>query len=64
MATRYYGADIGATMPNQVTEAGSTTSKNIELAVVYDATGMDKQKVLNALEAFKSYLLQDTYPPA
>lgn len=64
MATRYYGADIGDTMPGDITEAGSTTSKDIELAVVYDASGMDKQKVLNALDAIKNYIIADTFPPA
>lgn len=63
MTTRYYGADIGATMPNHVTEASSTTSKNIEVQVVYDAAGMDKQKVINALEAVVNYIETDTWPP-
>lgn len=63
MTTRYYGVDIGATMPNQVTEASSTTSKNIEVAVVYDATGMDKQKAINALQAVINYIETDTWPP-
>lgn len=63
MATRFYGIDIGGDMPNDVTEAGSTTSKNIELAVVYDASGMDKKTVLIALEALYYYVSQDTWPP-
>lgn len=64
MATRYYGANIGATMPTEVTESGSTTSSTVELVVVYDATGANKTKVLNALEAIKNYIIKDTYPPA
>lgn len=63
MADRFYGADIGATMPGQVTEAGSTTSKNIEVRVTYDAAGMDKQKVLNAIQAVELYIETDTWPP-
>lgn len=64
MATRYYGANIGATMPTEVSESGSTTSSTVELVVVYDATGADKVSVLNAIEAIKNYIIQDTYPPA
>lgn len=64
MATRYYGVNIGGTMPVDVSEAGSTTSRTVELAVVYDATGADKVKVLNAIDAIRAYVAQDTYPPA
>lgn len=63
MASRYYGVDIGGDMPTDVTEAGSTTSKNIELVVVYDATGMNKLAVLMALQALENYITQDTWPP-
>ena len=63
MATRYYGANIGVTMPEQVVESGSTTSSTVEIAVVYDATGANKHTVLNALEAIKNRILTDTYPP-
>lgn len=64
MATRYYGADLGDQFPADVTEAGSTTSKDIELAVVYTASEMDKTKVLLALTAIMNYIIQDTFPPA
>ena len=64
MANRFYGANIGATMPTEVTESGSTTSRTVEVAVVYDATGANKHTILNALEAIKNYIIKDTYPPA
>lgn len=64
MATRYFGVNIGGTMPGDVSEAGSTTSRTVELVVVYDATGANKVTVLNALEAIKNYIVRDTYPPA
>jgi len=64
VTTRYYGVSVGGGMPTEVTEASSTTSSTVELAVVYDATGADKVQVLNAIEAIKNYIIQDTYPPA
>lgn len=64
MADRFYGADLGGKMPTEVTEAASTTSKVIELRVTYTTTGLDKVKVLDAIEAIKNYVLTDTYPPA
>lgn len=64
MATRYYGVNVGGGMPLDVSEAGSTTSRTVELAVIYDATGANKVEVLKALEAIKNYIAMDTYPPA
>lgn len=64
MATRFYGANIGAMNAIDVLEAGSTTSRTVEVAVVYDATGATKQAVLLAIEAIKAAIIQDTYPPA
>lgn len=63
MATRYYGVNIGGDMVDDVSEAGSTTSRSVELAVVYDATGANKVQVLKAIEAIMQYIIQDTYPP-
>lgn len=63
MADRFYGIDIGGDMPADVSEAASTTSKNIELRVTYDAAGMSKLMVLQALEAAYYYVSQDTWPP-
>jgi hypothetical protein len=63
MATRFYGANVGASMPIDVLESGSTTSRTVEVAVVYDAVGANKQTVLNALEAIKNAIIQDEYPP-
>lgn len=65
MATRYYGANVGSKGSREnVSEAGSTTSRTVELVVVYDATGANRTEVLMALEAIKNYIQQDTYPPA
>ncbi|MFO1465858.1 MAG: hypothetical protein U1F35_05370 [Steroidobacteraceae bacterium] len=63
MTDRFYGVDIGGDMPSDVTEASSTTSKNIELRVTYDATGQSKLTVLLALEALTNYVSQDIWPP-
>ncbi len=63
MTDRFYGADLGADLPTDVTEAASTTSKIVELRVAYDTTGLDRLKVVNALEAIKNYIIQDNWPP-
>lgn len=63
MATRFYGVNVGGGMPTDVSEAGSTTSRTVELSVVYDATGANKTEVLKAIEAIKNYIATDTYPP-
>ena len=63
MATRYYGVNVGGDMPTDVVESGSTTSRTVELAVVYDATGANKMIVLNALEAIMNYIVTDNWPP-
>lgn len=64
MADRYYGVALGGELPVDVTEAGTTTSAAIELRVTYDASGASRQLVLNAVEAIRNYLIQDTWPPA
>lgn len=64
MATRYYGVTFGGDRAADVTEAGSTTSSNVELAVVYDATNNSKAQTLRALEAIAQYITQDSWPPA
>ena len=64
MAERFYGVDVGGDMPTDVTEAASTTSKVQEFRVTYTTAGLDKTKVLNALEAIRNYIIADTFPPA
>lgn len=63
MTDRFYGIDIGGDMPTDVTEQATTTSKNIELRVTYDAAGMSKLTLLQSLEALQYYVSQDTWPP-
>lgn len=63
MTTRYYGADLGVG-PADVTESSSTTSKAVELAVVFTTTGMTKTDVLKALEAIEAKVTVDPWPPA
>lgn len=64
MANRYYGVNIGGGMPTEVAEAGSTTSKHVELVVNLSASGADRVQVLKALEAISNYIVADTWPPA
>lgn len=65
MAVRYYGVNVGSKGSREnVSEAGSITSRTVELAVTYDDTGMSRVEALMAIEAIKDYITQDTWPPA
>ena len=55
MADRFYGVILGEQLPSQVVEAGTTTSKAIELRVS-DSIYATKLNVLLGLEAIKGYL--------
>lgn len=64
MASRYYGVAVGGGMPTEVTEAGATTSKDVELVVNLAASAVDRVQVLKALEAISNYVATDAWPPA
>lgn len=53
MADRFYGAAVGANLPNDVTEAGSTNSTAIEVRIT---TGTDVRAALIALDAIEKYI--------
>ncbi len=55
MADRFYGAAIGANLPNDVTEAASTTSAAVELRIS-DSAYADRRAVIIALRAIERYL--------
>lgn len=61
MATQYFGAALSAQGANDVTQDTSTTSLAVELAVNDAATGVNKQRVLEAIEAIKNKVIQ-TWP--
>lgn len=64
MASRFYGVNVAGQLPADVSEAGSTTSRPVELQLVYDATAMTKQAALNAVDAIRDYIANvDTWPP-
>lgn len=63
MADRYYGIALGGELPYEVTEGGSATAAFAELRVTYDAAGASKQILLNALDAIRYAVIQDTWPP-
>lgn len=64
MADRYYGVAIGGRLPQDVTEAGTTTSAAVELRIS-DSAYDSKLLVLNALEAIETYLqTKETEPIA
>lgn len=55
MASRFYGVNVGAMQPKDVTESGSTTSSAVEVAI--DLTKCtDKLQALQQLEAIVNYI--------
>ena len=55
MASRFYGVDVGAMQPKDVTEGGSTGTKAVELQV--DLTKCtDKLQAVQAVMAILNYL--------
>lgn len=64
MASRFYGCNFGGEVSSEVTESGSTTSMNVEVQVVYDATNNSRLATLKALDAIKQAIIEDTWPPA
>lgn len=56
MADRFYGVDRGQTA---ATVDSSTTGLDVEL-VVDDAVSLTKQEIINALEAIKKAIVEDT----
>ena len=64
MPDRFYSADIGNSVPSQITEGGATSGKSIELRVNSTAYA-NKMSVLLAVEALKGYLItRETTPIA
>lgn len=55
MADRFYGAAVGANLPNDISEAASTTSREIELRIS-DTAYSDRRAVIIALRAIERYL--------
>lgn len=55
MADRFYGAAVGANLPNDVTEAASTTSAAIEVRIS-DTAYSDRRAVIIALRAIERYI--------
>lgn len=55
MASRYYGVNVGAMMPKDVTEAASTNSSAVEVQIDLTKT-TDKLQVVNMLTAIINYI--------
>ncbi len=55
MADRFYGAAVGANLPQDVTEAATTTSAAVELRIS-DTAYSDRRAVIIALRAIERYL--------
>jgi hypothetical protein len=63
MTTHYIGADINDNTPPDLSYGTSTTSKGIELVVNDATTGIDRTKVLIALEAIEAKIATGNWPP-
>ena len=65
MADRYYTLTTPAKkrQADVVKGASATPANFIDLRVTYNATGASKQAVLDALEAFEYYIVNDAWPP-
>lgn len=55
MASRFYGANVGAMQPTDVTEAASTNSTAVEVQIDLSKT-TSRLAVLQAMEAIMNYL--------
>lgn len=65
MAERFYSCEFGATMAVGVTETAATTAAaDVEVRVIYDAANNSKLAALNAIDAIKQKIIEDTWPPA
>lgn len=66
MTDRFYGIEFGPNGPGtakDVTEGSSSTAAlDVEVRITYDATNNSKQNVLNALDAIRAAVVQDTWP--
>jgi len=64
MADTFIGADVGDSIPVELTVASSTTSKAVELRVLVDAT-TTRAETLQAIEAIKTKCQESpVWPPA
>ena len=62
MASRFYGANVGAMQPTDVTESASTTSSAVEIQIDLTKT-TSRIAVLQAIEALTNYLrVKETDP--
>lgn len=65
MADRFWSCEFGTTMKAGVTEAAATTAAaDVEVRITYDATNNSKIAALQAIDACKQAILEDTWPPA
>lgn len=65
MAERFYSCEFGATMASGVTETAVTTAAaDVEVRVIHDAANNSKLAALQAIDAIKQRIIEDTWPPA
>jgi spore coat protein CotF len=64
MADRFYSCEFGTTMKSGVTETGTTTAAaDVEVRITYDATLNSKTAALDAIEAIRQRIIEETWPP-
>lgn len=62
MANHYYGVNLGAQAPGDVTVGTSTGSKDVELVVLDGVTGMNKHELLKAVEVIANKIAVSDAP--
>ena len=64
MADRYYSANVGADLAQDVAEgAAATPAAHFDVRVTYDAAQNSKEATVKALGAVIQYILMDNWPP-
>jgi hypothetical protein len=64
MANRFWSVNLGGDKTSVAETSTTTSGAAVEVRITYDATGLNKQAALLALEQIKSVIVQDTWPPA
>lgn len=60
---RYYGLNVGQSLPSDVIESDSPTGRDIEIVIVFNTPLSDKRRWTEAMNALRFYLMVNP-PPA
>ena len=64
MADRFFGVELPGQKHDVVEGGTSTASLDVEVRITYDAAGMTKAAVFEALKSIQARIVEDTWPPA